>query len=181
VCRTCADEDQLDAIDREIVARTWWRVLRPNEIARAVTRNFGWRSPVTIRQAAVILAACAEAGYPIIGNGAPDYPYGTVPETADGIPLYPVRGEARDRVLWSCARTWAERAARRLTYVSLGDARGYLPRPVQYDQPGSMHPGQRASLTLGPLADRGDATDSTGYMRRHTRALILVRSEEVIK
>jgi hypothetical protein len=133
---------------------------------------------LTIDQAALVLAAIAEAGYPITGNGAPDY--GEVPNTGapDYLDLYPVRGDERDRVLWEAARYWAKMASRHLTYVSLGDERGFLPRPVQHDQPGSMHPSQKAALTFGPEADRGDECDSHGYMRRHARRLILVRGEE---
>jgi hypothetical protein len=170
---TCPETD-LDLLDREIVARMWWHVVHPDEIARATLRYHRWRSPLTIEQATVVLAAIAEAGYPINGNGAPDYEH--VPHTHDYLDLCPVRGAERDRVLWAAARYWATAAARHITYVSLGDARGMIPRPVQYDQPGSMHPMQRASLTLGPERDRGDECDSHGYMRRHTRRLVLVRA-----
>lgn len=171
---SCA-EDEIDMIDREIVARTWWHVLRPDAIAADVLRHHGWRSPLTIEQATVVLTALGEAGYPITGNGAPDYVHGSVPHTDDYTELFPVRGPERDCVIWAAARYWAEAASHRLAYVSLGDARGMVPRPVQYDQPGSMHPGQRAALTLGPLADRSDECDSHGYMRRHCRRLLLVR------
>jgi hypothetical protein len=171
--RSAVAETDVDAIDREIVAITSWYVLRPNEIARDVMRHRGWRSPITIDQASVVIAAIAEAGYDITGNGAPDYSdrrwNGWHP---------PVRGEERDRVVWSAARYWAEVASRTLTYVSLGDHRGYMPRSVQYDQPGSIHPSQLASLTLGPLSDRGREHGSVGYMRRHYRRLILVGEVE---
>lgn len=162
------EESELDAIDRAIVARTWFYAIRPDEIARDVMRARGWRSPLTVEQATIVLLAIAEAGYPITGNGAPDYDYGS-PDSE----LPPVRGEARQRVLSAAAAYWARRATQHITYVSLGDARGYQPRPVQYDQPGSMHPGQRAALTLGPASDRR----SHDYMRRHARRLLLVRDE----
>lgn len=166
--RSAAPEDEIDAIDRAIVARTWWYALQPDEIARDVMHDRGWRSPLTVEQATTVLLAIAEAGYPIIGNGAPEYDYGS-PDAE----LPPVRGEARERVLSAAAAYWARRATQHITYVSLGDARGYQPRPVQYDQPGSMHPGQRSALTLGPASDRR----SHEYMRRHARRLVLVRDE----
>lgn len=60
----------------------------------------------------------------------------------------------------------------RRTIIRFGDCRGYLPRPVQHDSPGEMHPMQRAALTLGPhSAD----TAAKRYVRQHTRRLILVR------
>lgn len=166
--RDSAPEDELDVIDRAIVARTWWYALQPDEIARDVLRERGWRSPLTVEQATTVLLAVAEAGYPITGNGAPEYDHGS-PDAE----LPPVRGETRQRVLSAAAAYWARMAAGHITYVSLGDARGYQPRPVQYDQPGSMHPGQRSALTLGPASDRR----SHEYMRRHARRLLLVRDE----
>lgn len=173
-----AAEERIDPIEREIVAATYWYALRPDEIARDVLQLHRWRSPLSVAQATLVLAAIGEAGYPIHGNGAPTYlwsPYGgSDPDLASP----PTRGEERDRVIWSAAEYWARAASRHLTYVSLGDCRGYLPRPVQYDQPGSMHPQQRAALTFGPLRDRGDECDSHAYMRRHTRRLILVREED---
>jgi len=168
----CAEED-LDLIDRELVARTWWRVLRPDRLAGECMRHHGWRSPLTIDQAAEVILALGGAGYPITGNGAPDYEWGTVPHS-DRMDLYPVAGADRDRVLPAAARYWAEAAAKPVTYISLGDERGFMPRPVQYDQPGSMHPQQRAAVTFGPAADRGDECGSHAYMRQHTRRLILV-------
>lgn len=163
------DGDAIDVIDREIVAETSWYAIRPDDIARRCCDLYHFGRALTIPQAALIIAALGEAGYPITGNGAPDY-------QASG--PAPVRGAERDRVIWDAAEYWAEKASRHLTYVSFGDSRGYLPRGVQYDQPGSMHPEQQASLTFGPWSDRGDQTDSHGYMRRHTRRLLLVREEE---
>jgi hypothetical protein len=176
--RNIAQEDECDRYDREIVARLWWKALRPDDIARRTMQHWRWRSPLSIDQATLVLAAIAEAGYPIACNGAPEYGSDEVPNTGapDYLHLYPVRGAKRDEVLWSAARYWAEKASQHLTYVSLGDARGFLPRPVQYDQPGGMNPNQKAALTFGPLADRGDECDSHGYMRRHTRRLILVKA-----
>lgn len=172
VGRGAAPEDLLDAIDREIVSLTWWYALRPDEIARA---TIAWqRLPsrvLSIEQATIVLAALGEAGYPLGGNSAPDYE-----RTSYDAPD-PVRGPERDGVIWAAARHWAEMASRHATYVSLGDSRGFCPRAVQYDQPGSMHPGQQAALTFGPASDRGDECNSHGYMRRHTRRLLLVRSE----
>lgn len=166
--RNCAPAAEIDTIESAIVARTWWYAIRPDQIARDILRHWRWRSPLTVDQATVVLLAIAEAGYPITGNGAPDYPYEMA--QAEGWSP-PVRGEERERVLTAAARYWAEQATRHITYISLGDARGYQPRPVQYDQPGSMHPGQRAALTLGPASD----TRSHAYMSRHTRRLLLVR------
>lgn len=163
------DESALDVIDRTIVARTWWYAIQPDEVARAVLRTHGWRSPLTVEQATLVVLAIAEAGYPIVGNGAPDYDYDS-PDSE----LPPVRGEARQRVLPAAAAHWARMASQRITYVSFGDARGYMPRAVQYDEPGSMHPGQRSALCLGPAEDRR----SHEYMRRHTRRLLLVRGAE---
>lgn len=161
--RNSAPEEEIDAIERAIVARTWWYAVQPDQVARDVLRHRGWRAPLTVERATVVLLAIAEAGYPITGNGAPDYAHDA------GDP--PVRGEERQRVLTAAARYWAEMATRHITYVSLGDARGYLPRPVQFDNPGSMHPGQRAALTLGPASD----TRSHVYMRTHALRLLLVR------
>lgn len=168
--RATAPDADLDVIDRAIVARSYWYVLRPDEIARQTLRaqHLPTRGPLMIAQATIVLAAIAEAGYPIAGNGAPEY--------ADACVDPPVRGAERDRVIWAAAQYWAEAASRPLTYISLGDDRGYLPRPVQLDQPGGMDPKQRAALTLGPWADRGDQCNSHGYMRRHTRRLLLVRA-----
>ena len=166
--RNTAPEDEIERLDARIVEALWWYVLRPDEIARSTLRHHGWsgRRPLSIDQATVVLAAIGEAGYPIVGNGAPDF---------DMAPP-PTCGAERDRVLWAAAKHWATVAASRShTYVSLGDARGYLPRPVQYDQPGSMDPTQRAALTLGPLVDRSRETRPHDYMRRHTRLLLLVR------
>lgn len=165
--RNTAPEDEIERLDARIVETLWWYVLRPDEIARSTLRHHGWsvRHPLSIDQATVVLAAIGEAGYPITGNGAADF------ETAPP----PTRGAQRDRVLWAAAKHWATVAASRShTYVSLGDARGYLPRPVQYDQPGSMDPAQLAALTFGPAADRGDECGTHDYMRRHTRLLLLV-------
>lgn len=161
------DEAQLDLIDRELVAATYWYVLRPDEIARAVVQRHGFPSVLSVAQAATVLAAIGEAGYPIHGNGAPEYERDSWDEP------HPVRGADRERVIWGAARHWAQMAARRITYVSLGDCRGYSPRAVQYDEPGSMNPSQQASLTLGPADD----ARSHAYMRTHTRKLLLVRGE----
>lgn len=177
VRRATTAEGELDAVDAAIVERTFWFALRPDEIARDVLRLHGWRSPLTVEQAAVVIAACGEAGYPITGNGAPDFG-GWGPGGVWAYPDHlPLRGEERNRVVWAAAKHWAQMASEHLTYVSLGDSRGFLPRAVQYDEPGRMHPMQRAALTFGPLADRGDECDSHGYMRRHTRRLILVAAE----
>jgi hypothetical protein len=163
----CA-ESELDAIDAEIVGRTYWYVLEPDRIARDAIDHWGWslRRPLTVDQATVVLAAIGEAGYPLAINGAPAYPSG---DTYGPYGQYvPVRGRAREQVIWDAARYWARRAADpdAYTYVSLGDRRGFLPRPVQYDQPGGMHPGQKAALTLGP--------ERNEYMRSHTRLLLVV-------
>lgn len=171
--RNTAPEARVDAIDREIAGRMSWYVLRPNEIARDVMRHHNIlprRGAITIDQATLILAALGEAGYPIAGNGAPEY--------AEHAAYPPVRGPERDRVIWAAARYWAEAASRHLTYVSLGDCRGYMPRAVQYDEPGRLNPSQRAALTFGPASDRGDECDSAGYMRRHTRRLLLVAPDQ---
>lgn len=170
--RNSAPEGRVDRIDRELVAALWWYVLRPDKIAKQAMRHHRLKSPLTIPQATTILAAIGEAGYPIAGNGAPDYD-----RRADWDAPDPVRGEERDRVIWAAARHWAEMASRHITYVSLGDSRGFCPRTVQFDNPGSMHPMQQAALTLGPAADAGDACRSHAYMRAHTRQLILVREE----
>jgi hypothetical protein len=169
--RNCAAEDQIDAIDRALVTEMFYFVLRPDEIAKSVIVHHSLPQPVlTIAQATLILVALGEQGYPITGNGAPDHQRKSLDE------LDPVRGEDRDRVIWGAASFWAEFASRHLTYVSIGDCRGYCPRAVQYDNPGGMNPSQRAALTFGPLADRGDECDSHGYMRKHTRKLLLVKA-----
>jgi hypothetical protein len=175
--RNVAPEAELDAIDREIVDAMYWYALRPDDIARRTLDHHGWsrRHPLMLEQATVILAAIGEAGYPITGNGAPDYD-DSIQHSGRWQEWHPpVRGPERDRVLWAAARYWAEAASRHLTYVSLGDCRGFLPRPVQYDQPAGMHPQQQAALTLGPARDRGDECGSHDYMRRHTRLLLLIR------
>jgi hypothetical protein len=165
---TCPDGD-LSAIDAEIVGITFWHVLRPDAIARAaiVHHSLPRSRLFTVDQAALVLAAIGEAGYPITGNGAPDYH-----EPGE---FAPVSGPERAAVVWAAARYWAEVASRRYTYVSLGDDRGFMPRQVQYDQPGSMNPSQHAALTFGPAADDSNARD---YMRRHTRMLIRVRETQ---
>lgn len=165
--RATAPDDGIEAIDAAIVAQTYWYLLRPDEIARETIRHwrFPARRPLSIEQASVVLAAIGEAGYPIDGNGAPD------------LTDCPTRGPERDLVIWSAAKYWAVAASRHLMYVSLGDARGFLPRPVQYDHPGSINPSQQAALTFGPACDRGDQCDSVGLMRSHTRRLVLVRPE----
>lgn len=152
--RSVVPDDEIDAIDAEIVGRSYWYVIHPDEIARAIV---GTRRHISVREATVVLAACGEAGYDITGNGAPGH---------DGEYL-PTRGPERDRLIWEAAEYWAQVATRHITYVSLGDARGFVPRSVQYDQPGSMHPAQQAALTLGPERDR--------YVERHTRLLLVVR------
>jgi hypothetical protein len=165
--RSSCPEEEIDRIDRRLVAMTWWYAVRPEEIAKETLAVHGWRAPrLTVDQATLVLAAIGEAGYPITGNGAPDY---AVPGDQD---LPPVRGAERDRVIWDAARYWAEMAAKPLSYVSLGDCRGYTPRTVQYDSPGGLHPAQQAALTLGSVD--GD-TSSHSYVRRHTRRLLLVR------
>lgn len=153
VRRNVAPEEKVEAIDAEIVGRTYWYVLRPDEIARAI---IGRRWRVSMDEAARILAACGEAGYDITGNGAPWH----------AEPYLPTRGAARDTLIWSAADYWARAATEHITYISLGDSRGFLPRPVQYDEPGGMHPGQHAALTFGP--------EPSEYMRRHTRRLLVV-------
>jgi hypothetical protein len=170
--RNSAPEDQIDAIDRKLVDEMYYYVLRPDEIAKSVIDHHRFARVLTIDQATVILAALGEQGYPIAGNGAPDYA-NSWNEPA------PVRGEERNRVIWEAARYWAEFASRPISYVSLGDCRGFCTRVVQYDQPGSMNSSQRAALTLGPAVDRGDQCDSHGYMRRHTRKLLLVRAASI--
>lgn len=158
-----APEERLERLLAQIVEETYWYVLRPDEIARRVLRE-RWGSErlprtITVAQAATILAALGAAGYPIWGNGAPDFDRQSWDEPA------PIRGAERERVIREAAAYWARRAAGGL-YVSVGDCRGWMPRPVQYDEPGSLHPDQRAALTLGPA--RND------YMRRHTRLLLVV-------
>lgn len=171
--RNCAPEDEIDTIDRKLVAEMYYFVLRPDEIAKATIDHHGFGRVLTIEQATVVLAAIGEQGYPIGGNGAPDYDRRSLDD------LDPVRGEERSRVIWAAARYWAEFASHHISYVSLGDCRGFCVRAVQYDQPGSMNPSQHASLTLGPAADRGDQCDSHGYMRKHTRKLLLVRASTI--
>lgn len=149
-----------DAIDRELASLLCWYALRPDEIVGRIMLAHGSKEPLTVAQATVILAALGEAGYPITGNGAPDY--------RDSREAPPVRGAERDRVIWAAASHWAQMASR--TYVSLGDCRGFCPRAVQYDQPGSIHPTQLAAVTFGPEAE------CHKHMLRHTRRLILVRA-----
>jgi len=168
---TCPEEE-VEQVLAEIVHHTWWYALRPDEIARKTIRYHhlpGPGHPMTVAQATLVLAAIAEAGYPITGNGAPDYLYGRYEYP-------PTRGKERDMVLWAAAEHWARMAAQPMTYVSLGDCRGWLPRPVQYDiGTATMDPMQRAAVTFGPWADRGDECGSHRNMRRHTRLLLLVR------
>lgn len=165
--RLTTPEDEIYAIDQELVSLMWWYVLRPDEIVEATIRHHNFAEPLTVDQATVVFAALGEAGFPIWGNGAPDYDRIS---DADA----PVRGEERDRVIWAAARYWAEMSSKHITYVSLGDSRGFCPRAVQYDNPGSMHPSQQAAVTFGPASDADDECDSHGYMRRHTRRLVLV-------
>lgn len=170
--RDIVREERVEEIDRKLVALTSWYVLRPDEVALATIAHHGFEGQLlSVEQATVVLAALGEAGYPITGNGAPDYDRH---EWGDWGDPEPVRGAERDRVIWAAARHWAEMASRHITYVSLGDCRGFMPRCVQYDNPGSMNPSQQAALTLGPAADADDECDSHGYMRRHTRLLLLV-------
>lgn len=171
--RNSGPEEQIDAIDRELVACLYWYVLRPDEIAERTIEHHGFREPLTVDQTTVVLAALGEAGFPIAGNGAPDYDRRDNWDAPN-----PVRGPERDRVIWAAARHWAQTASQHITYVSLGDCRGFCPRAVQYDNPGSMHPSQQAALTFGPETDAGDECDSHGYMRQHTRRLVLVQGDE---
>jgi len=168
--RNSAAEADLDRIDRELVASLWWYALRPDAIARRVLQahHIARRRPLSMTAAALIVAALGEAGYPI-QLGVPEY---RLPFR----PAYPppVRGPERDAIVWAAARYWAARAGHR--YISFGDRRGWLPRPVQYDQSGTLHPLQRASLTLGPVTDlTGTSHD---YVREHTRLLLLVGGAE---
>jgi hypothetical protein len=167
--RNACPEAEVQAIDAEIVGITSWHVLRPDVIAADVIRAHSLPRTrlFTVDQAALVLAAIGEAGYPIAGNGAPDY--------REPGEFAPVAGPERDAVVWAAARYWAELASRRYTYVSLGDDRGFMPRQVQYDQPGSMNPSQQAALTFGPAVDDTNARD---YMRRHTRMFIRVRETQ---
>jgi hypothetical protein len=161
--RNTVPEDEIESIDGQLVARLYWYALRPDEIAARVMARHHLRSPVSVEDATLILAALGEAGYPIHGNGAPDYAGRRPRDPA------PVSGAERAQVIWSAAQYWASAAADG-RYISLGDCRGYLPRPVQHDSPGQMHPMQRAALTLGPTHREG-----ASYMRAHTRRLVLVR------
>lgn len=181
--RSSCREDEIDMIDRRIVAATWWLVLQPDNLARKILETQRWsvRHPISVAQAAFIILALGEAGFPITGNGAPDYPDDEVPYDLELGSLYPVRGSVRDRTLMEAARYWALMASKSYTYVSFGSSQGFTPRPVQYDQPGSMNPSQQASLTFGPLADRNDECDTHSYIRRHTRLLILVRPRGVLQ
>lgn len=169
-CRRDCSEDEIDMIDRQIVAKLSWYVLHPDELAKSAMRVHGLlgRRVLSMEEAAKIILAIGEAGYPITGNGAPDY--GWKDEE-----FSPVRGPDRERVLSEAARYWAKEASIHCTYISFGDHRGYMPRSVQYDQPGSMNPNQQAALTFGPACDRGGETNPHGYMRKHTRLLLLVR------
>jgi hypothetical protein len=166
--RNSADEAALDAIDRELVATLWWHALRPDTIARRVLQahHIPRRRPLSVEQATLIVAALGEAGYPV-HFGVPEY---RLPFRPPSPP--PVRGPERDDIVWAAARYWAARAGHR--YISFGDRRGWLPRPVQYDESGTLHPLQRASLTLGPVTDwTGTSHD---YVRAHTRLLLLVEA-----
>jgi len=158
-------EEEIDKVHCEIVDLLWWYAVQPNVIAEAVLRRYGWRSPLTVDQAATVVAALGEAGFPVWGNGAPDFDYRAGPTC---------RGEERERVIWGAAYHWANMAAGKgqgvPVYISFGDARGYVPRPVQYDMPGAVHPMQRAALTLGPVGH----ADSTNYMRSKTECMLLV-------
>lgn len=159
---SCA-EGEVAEVDARIVAATYWYVLRCDDIVRSAMKARGWsvRHAITPEQAKVLIAALGEAGYPIASNGAPTYdPPRKYPPTS---------GEERDRVLWAAAEHWAKTAQD--MYVSFGDARGLLPRDVQYDWPGSMHPRQQAAVTFGPARAR---PEEPAYMRTHTRLLLRV-------
>jgi len=72
--RDSAAEADIDAIDRKLVDATYYYVLRPDEIARRVIASQHLPPRVlTVAQATLVLAALGESGYPITGNGAPDY------------------------------------------------------------------------------------------------------------
>lgn len=153
-----ASEEEAVEMEAEIVDRTYWYVLRPDQIARAIV---GRRWRIREWEAARILAACGEAGYDIRAP-IPQHPHTR---------YLPTRGATRDQIIWESAEYWAAAAARdRYQYVSLGDCRGYLPRPVQHDMPGSMAPEQQAAITFGPASGE----QAAAYMRRHTRRLFLV-------
>ncbi len=164
--RNTAPEDEIERIDAQIVDALWWYVLRPDDIARRTLQYRGWsvRRILSISQATVVIAALAEDGYPICGGGAPDV----------DVRPQPVSGYERERVLWQAAEYWARMAAEPATYVSFGDARGYMPRAVQYDEPGTVHQLQMAALTFGPASD---LPNKRALMRRHTRLLLRVARE----
>lgn len=157
----------LDLVDRKLVAALWWYVLRPDEIARRFLRYHRIRRPIAIAHATLVIAALGEAGYPVHA-GVPTY---RLPATPSDPPE--VRGQRRDAIVWASAAYWARYATRR--YVSFADRRGWMPRVIQHDESGTMHPEQRAALTLGPVRDATGTEHD--YVRRHTRLLVLVRAD----
>lgn len=74
--------------------------------------------------------------------------------------------------------TWCE-MVRGITVVSYS-ARGNLrDGGARYDQPGSMHPGQRAEVSF--VADGGVATETLPYLRQHCdRLLIVIQGPEEV-
>lgn len=112
--RNTAPDDEIESIDGQLVDRLYWYALHPDEIAARVMARHHLRSPVSVEDATLILAALGEAGYPIHGNGAPDYAGRRPRDPA------PVSGAERAQVIWSAAQYWASVAAEG-RYVSLGD------------------------------------------------------------
>lgn len=84
------------------------------------------------------------------------------------------------------ARAW-ERACRQITCISVLPG-SYYDRAdnlveglsVRYDEPGSMHPLQRADILFAPEALEGHEYDQIGQLRKHAQRVLIVRGEPTV-
>lgn len=72
------------------------------------------------------------------------------------------------------ARAWG-RMCRDITVISVGP--GLRDGWVRYDEPGSMHPMQRAELLFAAEALERLEFDQIGQLRRHARRVLIVKGE----
>lgn len=90
------------------------------------------------------------------------------------------RIEDRDRESIETATAWANacEGIRCISVLAYSDGDYH----VRYDDPGSMHPLQRAAVTFVPAAiddGRTDGGSSIEYMRRHAERVLLVSGERI--
>ena len=117
-----------------------------------VRQHVGRRSRITRTEMRAILHSLAHAGLDLAN------PY--VSDTLGG----------------DAADAWV-RACRDIRVISV-DARGLRDGYVRYDEPGSMHPMQRAELMFVSAALGDYDYDQIGQMRRHADRVLIVQDNE---